>query len=70
MIDALGVELDALRRQGGGSRVDLRGGEYVGRAEASWVYRFVVEEDLNLRDDTPVRVTVDQVEVHGFLVKR
>ncbi|MDR7419360.1 MAG: AAA domain-containing protein, partial [Armatimonadota bacterium] len=38
------------------------------QAEGAWLYRFVVAEDLNLRDDTPVRVTAGQEDVAGVLV--
>lgn len=68
MIEALGLEVAAIRKKGGGQQVELRGGEQVGRADDAWLYRFVVPEDLNLRDDTPVRVTVGQEDVAGVLV--
>ncbi|HEX9639800.1 MAG TPA: AAA domain-containing protein, partial [Candidatus Krumholzibacteria bacterium] len=68
MIDALGLEVAAIRKKGGGTQVELRGGERVGAAEGSWLYRFIVAEDLNLRDDTPVRVTCGQTDVSGVLV--
>jgi ssDNA-binding Zn-finger/Zn-ribbon topoisomerase 1 len=68
MIDALSLEVAAIRKKGGGTQVELRGGERVGEAEGSWLYRFIVAEDLNLRDDTPVRVTCGQADVSGVLV--
>ncbi len=68
MIDALGLEFASLRRMGGGTQVELHNGEYIDQAEGSWIYRFTVMEDLNLRDDTPVRVTSNQEDVSGFLV--
>ncbi|MBI4507914.1 MAG: AAA family ATPase [Chloroflexi bacterium] len=68
MIEALGLEIAAIRKKGGGTQIELRGGERVGQAEGSWLYRFVVAEDLNLRDDTPVRVTAGQEDVAGVLV--
>lgn len=68
MIEALGLEIAAIRKKGGDSQIDLRGGECVGQAEGSWLYRFVVAEDLNLRDDTPIRVTAGQEDVPGVLV--
>src|ERR1043166_2307004 len=68
MIDALDLEVAAIRKKGGGARVELRGGERVGHAEGSCLYRFIVTEDLNLRDDTPVRVTCGQEDVSGVLV--
>jgi hypothetical protein len=68
MIDALGLEVAAIRKKGGGTRIELRGGEAVGEGENSWLYRFLVTEDLNLRDDTPVRITCGQEDISGVLV--
>ncbi len=68
MIDALGLEAAAIRKKGSGTRVELRGGERIAQADGSWLYRFVVSEDLNLRDDTPIRVTVGQEDIPGTLV--
>ncbi len=68
MIEALGLEIAAIRKKGGGTQIELRGGERVGQAEGSWLYRFVVAEDFNLPDDTPVRVTAGQEDVPGVLV--
>lgn len=68
MIEALGLEAAAIRKQGGGAQVELRGGECVGQAEGSWLYRFVVAEDVHLRDDTPVRITAGQDDVPGTIV--
>lgn len=68
MIDALGLEVAAIRKRGGGTQVELRGGERVGEAEGSWLYRFTVAEDLNLRDETPVRVTCGQADAAGVVV--
>ncbi|ROR32575.1 AAA domain-containing protein [Inmirania thermothiophila] len=68
MIRALDLEIAAIKKKGGGTQVELRGGERVGQAEGSWLYSFVVTEDLNLRDDTPVRVAVGQEDVRGVIV--
>lgn len=68
MISALDLEIAAIKKKGGGTQVELRGGERVGQAEGSWLYRFVLNEDLNLRDDTPVRVTAGQEDVPGVIV--
>lgn len=68
MVQALGLEVAAIRKKGGGTKVALRGGDRVGEAEGSWIYRFVVAEDLQLRDDTPVQVTAGQEDVPGVLV--
>jgi hypothetical protein len=68
MIDALGLEVATIQKRGSGAKVELRGGELIGQAGGSWLYRFLVMEDLNLRDETPIRVTVGQEDVVGNLV--
>ena len=68
MIEALGLEAAAIRKKGGGAQVELRGGERVGPAEGAWLYRFLVTDNLNLPDDTPVRVTAGQEDVSGVIV--
>jgi ssDNA-binding Zn-finger/Zn-ribbon topoisomerase 1 len=68
MIDALGLEVAAIRKRGIGTRVELRGGERFGQAEDNWLYRFPVLEDLSLRDDTPVRLVCGDRETSGVLV--
>jgi len=68
MINALGLEITAIHAAGGGTQIELHGGERVGQSEGSWIYRFVVVEDLNLRDDTPVRVTANHADVPGVLI--
>jgi hypothetical protein len=67
MIGALGLEIAAIREKGGGTEIELRDGERLGQAEGSWLHRFVVAEDLNLRDHTPVRAA-GQEDVPGVLV--
>ena len=68
MIEALGLEVAVIKNRGGGIQAELRNGECFGRAEGSWLYRFILTEDLNLRDDTPVRITVGQKDVEGTIV--
>ncbi|ROQ90904.1 topoisomerase-like DNA binding C4 zinc finger protein [Desulfosoma caldarium] len=68
MIKALGLEIAAIRKKTGKTQIELRAGERVGAAGPNWIYRFVVHEDLNLRDDTPIRVTVGQEDVAGLLL--
>lgn len=68
MIEALGLEAAAIHEKGSGTQIELRGGERAGQAEGSWLYRFIVAEDLNLRDDTPVRVKTGQEDVSGVVV--
>lgn len=68
MIEALHLEVAAIRRRGGTGQTDLRGGERIGVAEGNYLYRFPISEDLQLRDETPVRVVCGQSEVDGTIV--
>jgi hypothetical protein len=68
MISALGLEIAAIRKKGSGTHIELRGGEFVSQSEGSWLYRFLAGEDINLRDDTPVRVIAGPEDVPGILV--
>jgi hypothetical protein len=69
MIEALDVEIDTLRKQGGGTQIQLRDGERTSEVAGRWLYRFVVLEDLKLRDEPAIEtdckcqaVRVDVVE--------
>lgn len=68
MTEALGLEIAAIQERGGGTQLELRGGERLHELEGSWLYRFLLVEDPNLRDETPVRVTAGQEDVPGMLV--
>jgi hypothetical protein len=68
MINALGLEVAAIRKRGGSTQIELRGGERVGQAEKNWLYRFPLGEDLNIRDDTPVKLQSGDGETSGVVV--
>src|SRR6266404_389840 len=68
MIDALGLEVAAIRKRGGTKQTDLRGGERIGSAERNVLYRFPLADDLQLRDETPIRLVCGQEEVDGIIV--
>jgi hypothetical protein len=53
MLVALDLEIAAIRKKGSGTHVEVRGGERFTRVENSWLYRFIVDEPLNLRDEPP-----------------
>lgn len=67
-ISALGLEIAAIRKKGSGTQIELRGREFAGQSEGSWLYRFLAGEDINLWDDTPVRVIAGREDVPGILV--
>ncbi|HEY4424517.1 MAG TPA: AAA domain-containing protein [Pyrinomonadaceae bacterium] len=69
MIEALRLETAKIKQRGSSAQIELRGGEKIGTAENKFLYRFPLQEELkNLRDDTPVRVICDRVEVEGNVV--
>lgn len=68
MIEALGLEIEAVRGKGGGKSFDLRGGILVGTVAGEALYRFPVNEDLHLRDETPVVLETDRNQIRGTLV--
>lgn len=68
MIEALGLEVAAIRKKGRDMQIELRGGQRAGQTERPWLYHFIITEDFNLRDDTPIRVIAGQEDVEGVVV--
>jgi len=68
MIEALGLEVAAIKKKGGSSRtVDLVGGMFVAVSNGNYIYRFPFTGELRIRD-TPIRVQFGQQEVDGLIV--
>src|ERR1035438_6973784 len=68
MIEALGLEIAAIKKKGGSSAtVDLLGGMFVAVSNGNYIYRFPFTGELRLRD-TPIRVQLGQQEVDGLIV--
>lgn len=68
MIEALGLEIQAIKKRGGSSSVELRGGEYRGNAEGNFLYAFPITEDIYLRDESPVQVVAGKDKIEGIVV--
>ena len=68
MIDALDLEIKAIKKRGGSSRVEILGGQFKGKADNNYLYAFRVDTDLYLRDDSPIRIVVGREEVNGLVV--
>jgi hypothetical protein len=67
MIEALGLEIAAIKKKGGSSAtVDLVGGMFVAVSNGNYIYRFSFTGELRLRD-TPIRVQFGQQEVDGLI---
>lgn len=69
MLEALELEIEEIRKQGGVVRVQVRHGERIGDSERPpFLYRFVLESEIDLRDDTPVQVDIGDDTVTGEIV--
>ena len=68
MVDALDLEIKAIKKRGGSSRVEVLGGQFKGKADNNYLYAFRVDTDLYLRDDSPIRIVVGREEVNGLVV--
>jgi chaperonin cofactor prefoldin len=68
MIEALDLEVAAIKKSGGRTTVEISGGTQVGQSGGNHLYSFPYAEDLRLRDDTPITVQFDQQEANGTVV--
>ena len=68
MIEALGLEIAAIKKSGGSTTVELFHGTCVSESNGNYIYRFPLNEELQLRDDTPIRIRFGQQEVDGSIV--
>ena len=68
MIEALALEVVAIKKKRGGFKIELRKGRRIGQAGEQWLYQFVVSGEVNLRDDTPVELKINGETVGGTLV--
>ena len=68
MLQALDLEIAAIKKRGGSSTSGLVGGRFIGRAEGNYLYKFPLTEELHLRDETPIRIQFDQHDVEGTVV--
>ncbi len=68
MINALDVELAAIRTQGGSSQAELRGGKRKGKVRDGFLYAFTLVDQVYLKDDTPIEIMVERERVAGRVV--
>jgi hypothetical protein len=68
MIEALGLEVAAIKKSGGSTSIELFGGTFVAITNGQYLYKFPLTEELQLRDDTPIRIQFGQQEVDGTVV--
>jgi hypothetical protein len=67
MVAALRLEVAKIKERGI-TQLEIRGGQRISTAGGSFLYQFPLSEELKLRDETPVRVVCDRVEVDGIVV--
>jgi hypothetical protein len=68
MIEALGLEIAAIKKKGGSSAtVDLMGGMFIAVSNGNYLYRFPLTGQLPI-GDTPIRVQCGPSEVDGLIV--
>ena len=68
MIEALSLEVQAIKKRGGSSAIEVRGGELRGHTEGQVLYVFPVDEDVYFREESPIRVVIGQQETDGIVV--
>jgi hypothetical protein len=68
MLDALDDEIAATRRNGRRALLELRDGQRIGQEGAIWLYQFMLTGEAQLRDDTPVQVSVGTLRASGSVV--
>src|SRR3989304_59850 len=68
MIEALNLEVKAIKKNTSSSVLELRAGFRQGMAGSDTLYSFPLSEEPNLRDDSPVKIVIAGKEVDGTVV--
>ena len=68
MIEALNLEVEAIKKNTSSSRLELHAGFRQGTVGSDTLYSFPLPEEPNLRDDSPVKIIIAQKEVDGTVV--
>ncbi len=68
MIEALNLEIKAIKRNTSSSVLELRAGFRQGMVGSDTLYSFPLSEEPNLRDDSPVKIVIAGKEVDGTVV--
>ena len=68
MIEALNLEIKAIKRNTSSSVLELRAGFRQGVVGSDTLYSFPLSEEPNLRDDSPVKIVIAGKEVDGTVV--
>ena len=71
MIEALGLEIAAIRKKGNSQQLTVRGGERLQTEGTNTLYRFPLSEDIEgtqLKDDSPIRLACGKDDIPGIIV--
>ena len=68
MIEALNLEIKAIKKNTSSSVLELRAGFRQGLVGSDTLYSFPLSEEPNLRDDSPVKIVISGKEVDGTVV--
>ena len=68
MIEALSAEIAAIKKQGATKNVNLTSGKLISEEAGCFLYRFIVPDDVLIREDTPIKIKVAHVESEGEVV--
>ena len=68
MIEALNLEIKAIKKNTSSSVLELRAGFRQGLVGSDTLYSFPLSEEPNLRDDSPVKIVIAGKEVDGTVV--
>jgi len=68
MIEALNLEIEAIKKNTSSSVLELHAGFKQGTAGSDTLYSFPLSEEPNLRDDSPVKIIIGGKEVDGTVV--
>lgn len=68
MIEALELEIKAIKKRGGSKSIEVVGGQLKGKSDNNYLYAFLIDTDVYLRDDSPIRIVIGKEETNGIVV--
>ncbi|MCK4828556.1 hypothetical protein KA005_73175 [bacterium] len=52
------MEIKAIKKRGGSKSIEVVGGQLKGKSDNNYLYAFLVDTDVYLRDDSPIRIVI------------
>ena len=68
MIEALELEIKAIKKRGGSKSIEVMGGQLKGKSDNNYLYAFLIDTDVYLRDDSPIKIVIGKEEAKGIVV--